>query len=278
MDYQKNILSKLDKIIEMFGFPDFINTPVKYFSSGMYMRLAFAVITNIEADIYLLDEVLSVGDAGFRDKVLNMISTMANNGKTVLIVTHTPDTIYAYCNKISILNNGNLIEFDEPGKCIAKYNSLAFHNSGKTIKTKNSNPEESLVTINSDFQSFFKLNEVNIDISGDIVSFKINFEVLKKNKVQIRIIIKDELNKPTIEILPNYNTDTIGKFCQRTILPENLLNPFYYFIDFHIYINDKIAGVYSKIIKFRYKEELSQEKSCLFKLHNAKTEISPILD
>ncbi|PLX06981.1 MAG: hypothetical protein C0596_12665 [Marinilabiliales bacterium] len=257
----------------MFGFENFLHTPVKYYSSGMYMRLAFALIAHVDADIYLLDEVLSVGDLSFRDKVLNMISKMSSKGKTVLIVTHVPDTIYAYCEKIAILNKGELIEFDKPGKCIAKYNSLAFQNSGKIIKTHNSNPKDSLVAINPNFLSYINLTEANVDISGEIVAFKIHFEVLLKQKIQIRIIIKDELNKPTIEILPDQDIKTTGKFCQKTTLPENLLNPFYYFIDLHIYIDNKIAGVFSKIIGFRYQENISQEKTCLFKFHNAKTEI-----
>lgn len=102
------IEKKIDRIIEMFGFPEFINTPVKYYSSGMYMRLAFSVIVNIEADIYLFDEVTSVGDTEFRQKVIREISRLKSQNATILVVTHTPTLFSKISDKFLTFDKGKI--------------------------------------------------------------------------------------------------------------------------------------------------------------------------
>ena len=105
---KSEINAKIDRIIDMFGFPDFINTPVKYYSSGMYMRLAFSIIVNINADIYLFDEVTSVGDTEFRTKVIHEISRLKGRNATVLIVTHTPTLFSKISDRFLLFDNGTI--------------------------------------------------------------------------------------------------------------------------------------------------------------------------
>ena len=105
---KSEIEAKIDRIIEMFGFPDFINTPVKYYSSGMYMRLAFSIIVNIEADIYLFDEVTSVGDTEFRTRVTREISRLKDRNATILIVTHTPTLFSKISDRFLLFDKGTI--------------------------------------------------------------------------------------------------------------------------------------------------------------------------
>ncbi|MBR5984428.1 MAG: ABC transporter ATP-binding protein [Bacteroidales bacterium] len=105
---KSEIEAKIDRIIDMFGFPEFINTPVKYYSSGMYMRLAFSIIVNIEADIYLFDEVTSVGDTEFRTKVIHEISRLKDKNATVLIVTHTPTLFSKISDRFLLFDKGTI--------------------------------------------------------------------------------------------------------------------------------------------------------------------------
>ena len=108
------IAEKTESIIEMFGFPDFIHTPVKYYSSGMYMRLAFSLIRYIEADIYLFDEIFSVGDAQFQIRALSEIEKLKNKGKTICIVTHTPLSILKISDTFIFLQNGKISKQGKP--------------------------------------------------------------------------------------------------------------------------------------------------------------------
>ena len=105
---KSEIEAKIDSIIDMFGFPEFINTPVKYYSSGMYMRLAFSIIVNINADIYLFDEVTSVGDTDFRTKVIHEISRLKDRNATVLIVTHTPTIFSKISDRFLLFDKGTI--------------------------------------------------------------------------------------------------------------------------------------------------------------------------
>ncbi len=117
---KKQINKSLDNIVEYSGVERFIDTPVKHYSSGMYTRLAFAIVTNIEADILLFDEVLSVGDLSFRLKCIEKIKQLAASNKTVIIVSHNTNDIIGLCSKIMCFNKGRLTDFGDES-IIQKY-------------------------------------------------------------------------------------------------------------------------------------------------------------
>jgi lipopolysaccharide transport system ATP-binding protein len=103
------IKSKFDEIIDFSGVEKFLDTPVKRYSSGMYVRLAFAVAAHLESEILVVDEVLAVGDAEFQKKCLGKMNDVSRkDGRTVLFVSHSMDAITRLCNKALLLNNGNV--------------------------------------------------------------------------------------------------------------------------------------------------------------------------
>lgn len=110
LGYSKSFLEdKYKEIVKFSELGDFINVPVKNYSSGMKSRLGFAIATIVEPDILILDEVLSVGDAKFRKKSLKKVQSMIKNNVTVLFVSHSIDQMLAVCNKAILLDKGHLI-------------------------------------------------------------------------------------------------------------------------------------------------------------------------
>lgn len=108
------VIDNLDSIIRFADIGEFIDQPVKTYSSGMVVRLAFAITAHVEADIIIVDEALSVGDAEFQFKCLSRLDRMLENGVTVVLVSHDLQLIKAYCNRVIYLKSGR-IEFD--GDC-----------------------------------------------------------------------------------------------------------------------------------------------------------------
>ena len=96
---KKEIDEKIDEIIEFSELDEFIDNPVRTYSSGMYMRLAFSVAINVQADILLIDEILAVGDQHFQDKCFNKLIELKNAGKTIVIVTHSMDQVKRFCDR-----------------------------------------------------------------------------------------------------------------------------------------------------------------------------------
>lgn len=105
----REIDERYDKIVEFAEMPDFMDTPVKRYSSGMRVRLAFAVAAHLEPDILILDEVLAVGDAKFQEKCLNRIDEIKNSGVTVLFVSHSAQSVIQLCTKGILLDKGRLV-------------------------------------------------------------------------------------------------------------------------------------------------------------------------
>ena len=276
---KRNIIeSKFDSIVDMFGFPDFLHTPVKYYSSGMYMRLAFAVIANIDADIYLLDEVLSVGDLNFRDKVLNMISKMSGKGKTILIVTHAPDTIYAYCDKIAILNKAQILKFGKPQNCIAKYNLLAYENAEKQNLTINRNIENNKTIIDNNLSKHFQTHSaevINTDtyFQGNELELEVKFTKSSNIKFRISYIIKDELNKPIAEIKSNITIKDSGNYKYKAFVPTRLLNNFNYLVDIFVYAETKLCVIYPKALSFKLTNKNKDSSFCMLEFNDFKCEL-----
>jgi ABC-type polysaccharide/polyol phosphate transport system ATPase subunit len=111
-------------IVEFAEIGEFIDAPVKQYSSGMYMRLAFAVATAVNPDILLVDEILAVGDAGFRDKCLHRIQSFRRMGKTILIVSHDQDTVRKFCDRTLLVHEGELLADGAPDEVIGRYEEI----------------------------------------------------------------------------------------------------------------------------------------------------------
>lgn len=115
---KKEIDARLNDIIAFSELEKFIDNPVRTYSSGMYMRLAFAVAINVDADILLVDEILAVGDTNFQAKCFEKMKELKANGLTIIIVTHDINTVRSFCDRAIWLNEGNIVE-DGPARMVA---------------------------------------------------------------------------------------------------------------------------------------------------------------
>ena len=118
---RKEIDKRLNQIIEFSELEQFIDNPVRTYSSGMFMRLAFAVAINVDAEILLVDEILSVGDQHFQEKCLNKMKELRQEGKTMVFVTHSLDSVRQLCNRAVWLHNGEIKSDGEPETVIQEY-------------------------------------------------------------------------------------------------------------------------------------------------------------
>ena len=111
---RKEIDERLEDIIRFSELEEFIDNPVRTYSSGMYMRLAFAIAINVDADILLVDEILAVGDANFQKKCFTRLERIKHQGATIVIVSHSMDQIKSICNRVLWLENGEIREDGDP--------------------------------------------------------------------------------------------------------------------------------------------------------------------
>jgi lipopolysaccharide transport system ATP-binding protein len=118
---RKEIQSKFDEIVAFSEVEKFLDTPVKRYSSGMYVRLAFSVAAHLEPEILIVDEVLAVGDAAFQRKCLGKMKDVSGEGRTILFVSHNMEAVQKLCNKGIMLQNGRLIEQGTIEPVIKKY-------------------------------------------------------------------------------------------------------------------------------------------------------------
>lgn len=121
---KKEIDEKVNRIINFAELKNFINTPVKHYSSGMYMRLGFSVAVQIPFDILLTDEILAVGDVAFQRKCLKKMETFKKQKKIIVFVSHSLETVQDFCTKGLVLDKGEQIYFGAVSKAIETYKKL----------------------------------------------------------------------------------------------------------------------------------------------------------
>ena len=118
---RQEIDKRIDEIIEFSELGDFIDNPVRTYSSGMYMRLAFSIAINVDAEILLIDEILAVGDQHFQDKCFTKLKEMKESGKTIVIVTHSLGQVRELCNRAIWIYNGEVRMDGTPNKVVDEY-------------------------------------------------------------------------------------------------------------------------------------------------------------
>lgn len=118
---KKEVARKFDEIVDFSGVEAFIDQPVKNYSSGMYVRLGFAIAINVDPDILVVDEVLAVGDADFQAKCVQKFKDIKDDGKTVILVTHDMSTVGAMCDQVAWLRHGELVKVGAAKPTIQAY-------------------------------------------------------------------------------------------------------------------------------------------------------------
>jgi ABC-type polysaccharide/polyol phosphate transport system ATPase subunit len=122
---KQEMMQREERIIEFADLGDFIQAPIRQYSSGMYMRLAFAVATEVDPDILVMDEVLAVGDIEFQAKCFNRLRRFRESGKTILIVTHSMTQIEEICSRAVYLDHGRILVDGDPAEVIEQYQRSA---------------------------------------------------------------------------------------------------------------------------------------------------------
>lgn len=231
------IRSKFDEIVDFSGVERYIDTPVKRYSSGMYVRLAFAVSAFLEPEILIVDEVLAVGDAEFQKKCLGRMEDVSrNDGRTILFVSHNMAAVSNLCNNSIFMRNGTLHSMGPTEHIIEEYISFGKQNSGEITG-------EDIIYTRKCSQAYFTAisllsgNEItsSVDIKKDI-TVRLEYTVTTDNAViypsvhlldNIGTIIFATFNGPsaTIGVDDNFGKPLkIGKYVSVLIIPGNFLN------------------------------------------------------
>lgn len=158
---KEEIDNKLDDILSFADIGHFINTPVKTYSSGMMVRLAFAVQAQIDPEILIVDEALAVGDAKFQAKCFARLKQLKNNGTSILFVSHATEQIITHCDKALLLNDGSIVDNGAPKDIVNKYLDLLFgkSSSANTKRTKEDNHLKSASKIEKDQTDRFNTSQ-----------------------------------------------------------------------------------------------------------------------
>ncbi len=164
---KEEIKRKFDEIVEFAEVERFLDTPVKRYSSGMYVRLAFAVAAHLEPEILVVDEVLAVGDAGFQKKCLTKMKEVSGAGRTVLFVSHNMAAIRSLCSTAILLNKGEILTQGSTDQCINTYEEQNLQSIGAAwTSVANANKEGLVITqINSQLQG----QQPNLVLELDII-------------------------------------------------------------------------------------------------------------
>jgi len=201
---RKQISENVDKIFEFSELEKFKDTPVKNYSSGMYMRLAFAVAVNVDPDIILVDEVLSVGDESFQRKCKNKFYDFKNKGKSIVFVSHDLNTVENLCDKVIYLDDGEIKDFGEPIDVISTY--LADINR---VEARRAEEEKSKDDGRRNRWGSGEIEIKDVKIVNSKGEEENIFSINHKMIVSIDYEAKHKINRPVFGISINRKTDGI---------------------------------------------------------------------
>jgi len=259
---KQEIKSKFDEIVDFSGVERYIDTPVKRYSSGMYVRLAFAVAAHLEPEILIVDEVLAVGDADFQEKCLGKMKDVSGQGRTVLFVSHNLGSVSELCSQGILLENGTLSVKSEIDHVISLYRNKFKEN--KYVFDSDINKELFFTSLELIPKSGC---EKTINISGE---FKINGNI---RNVSIGVLMTDTWGQKITTLLKSLDLSSkkgIVKFSLELNL--SLFRNGKYYFDFGLFIPKSITYNY---IKEGLSIEIEENEELLISVFD-KTNIGPL--
>jgi lipopolysaccharide transport system ATP-binding protein len=257
---KREIKSRFDEIVDFSGVERYIDTPVKRYSSGMYVRLAFSVAAHLDPEILIVDEVLAVGDAEFQKKALGKMKNFSTtDGRTVLFVSHNMTAVQNLCKNCMLITNGSVKEIGETGNIISKYFSINKRKSVNLseIKERHGNGnlffvDGSIKIINSDITNV-------VDTFSDVI-IQLSYtskEISKAEEIRVDIGINNKigdrvawLSTDTVGFLPTLSTGKINFHIHNfPIAPGD------YNCNIYCVINGQVADWLENVLEFSVTEK-----------------------
>jgi lipopolysaccharide transport system ATP-binding protein len=241
---KKEVQEKFDAIVDFSGVEKFIDTPVKRFSSGMQVRLAFSVAAHLDPEVLIIDEVLAVGDADFQKKCLNKMENVGSLGRTVLFVSHNMGAITDLCSRALWIDGGRLIEDGPAVDVVSKYLAQNAEGEGfwERARTDEPQPEKSAWLRRACVRAG------NGDRASGIVNYdepatiEIEYEIKRPaNLFRSYIMLRDAAGNLILSGLDSDGTGTAGQtrapgiYTSTCVLPERTLRPGQYFVSIGIF-------------------------------------------
>ncbi len=271
---KKEIAAKINKIIAFSEVEKFINQPVKSYSNGMYLRLAFSIMANLDFDVYLLDEVLNVGDSNFQLKVKKFIEDKRKQAATFVFVSHDLSTLIANCSSFYLMEKGRIINTGNY-ELVENYLFNSISKSHEHIPTNTfSNLDNHQLTNDSLKIKEIKVatNEDGFVIEDEPIQFSCLIEIEKTSKIDIAFGVENILGNDICYVstlISNLNTEE-KSFEKETVLIYSELPPFSvkkgnYILKLNVIINDSTPII-------------SQFKALQFKIRKGKTNDTTMID
>ena len=191
-----DIDKRFEAIVEFSGTQQFIDTPVKRYSSGMYVRLAFSVAAHLDPEILIVDEVLSVGDGAFQKKCLGKMDEVRRDGRTVILVSHDLPVVASLCQRAILLRQGRVVGDGRPQQIIEQYMSEAFTGAGTSLADRTDRYTKGELMVQAITFLDEKLNPVQPATSGQHLVIRVHYQchtrkVFKDMRVMI-VVNRDE--------------------------------------------------------------------------------------
>lgn len=244
------IKKKLDEIVDFSGVTRFLDTPLKHYSSGMQLRLAFAVAAHLDTDILLIDEVLAVGDAEFQKKSLGKMEEISqHHGKTILFVSHNMGAIDSLCSRAILLQNGKIMDDGLTQQVINKYFSLSKFETSLVFSNKENKQAYfsslSLSNVNNEQKDEFFFNE------KIVINISIQLNTVIKNNI-LAVVLANNYNPRISVFFKDISHFSVGENNIQLVLPPSIIAPGNYFFHFFIYRpDDKIIDKLENMCPFQ---------------------------
>lgn len=251
MGYTEDEMKKrVPDIIEFADIGEFINQPVKAYSSGMFARLAFAVSINVEPDILIVDEALSVGDTRFQVKCIDKMRELQESGTTILFVTHAIEQIKRFCTRAIWIKNGELIEDGEASQVVDLYDNFMKYGEKKIEKVNNE--DEFRLPENSDYLAVIQKVSINKNMfkTFEKLEVEVTYDVYDNHMEDLQVgVAFYSLDRKIYVFGPNTNLDKIsvpqkqGRHVVKYIVPELMLMGGDYTVDVGIFNSGGIVNL-----------------------------------
>ncbi len=247
---EEEMKKRVPDIIEFADIGEFINQPVKSYSSGMFARLAFAVSINVEPDILIVDEALSVGDTRFQVKCIDKMRELQESGTTILFVTHAIEQIKRFCTRAIWIKNGELIEDGEASQVVDLYDNFMKYGEKKIEKVNNE--DEFRLPENSDYLAVIQKVSINKNMfkTFEKLEVEVTYDVYDKNMEDLQVgVAFYSLDRKIYVFGPNTNLDKVsvpqeqGRHIVTYVVPELMFMSGDYTVDVGIFNSGGIVNL-----------------------------------